>query len=43
MHVFEVVMGFGYLLVIWWVLSNIADDKEENAQREASGKVDKES
>ena len=43
MHVFEVGMGFGYLLVIWWVLSNIADDKEGKAQREASRKVDKES
>ena len=29
MHVFEVVMGFGYLFVIWWVLSNMVDDKEE--------------
>ena len=30
MHVFEVVMGFGYLFVVRWVLSNLADDEEEN-------------
>jgi hypothetical protein len=29
MHVFEAGLGFGYLFVIWWVLSNLADDKEE--------------
>jgi hypothetical protein len=43
MHVFEVVMGFGYLFVVWWVLSNTADDKEEKAQRRDFAKVDKES
>ena len=42
MHIFEVVMGFGYFFVVWWVLSNIADDKEENAPRDLA-KVDKES
>jgi len=42
MHVFEVGLGFGYLLVVWWVLSNIADDIEENAPRDLP-KVDKES
>jgi len=42
MHVFEMGLGFCYLLVICWVLSNIADDKEEKAQRD-SEKVDKES
>ena len=41
-HVYEVVMGFGYLYVIWWVLSNIAHDEEEKAPRDAP-KVDKES
>ena len=43
MHIFEAGLGAGYLFVIWWVLSNIADDKEEKGQREASGKADKES
>ena len=42
MHVFEAAMGFGYLLIIWWVLSNIADDKEGKAPRDLP-KVDKES
>ena len=42
MHVFEVVMGFGYLFVVWWVLSNIADDEEGKAPR-GLAKVDKES
>ena len=32
MHTFETVMGFVYLFVVLWVLSNIADDKEEKAQ-----------
>ena len=41
-HVFEVVMGFGYLFVVWWVLSNLADDIEENAPRDLP-KVNKES
>ena len=41
-HVYEVVMGFGYLFVIWWVLSNLADDEEEKAPRDFP-KVDKES
>ena len=42
MHVFEVVMGFGYLFVVWWVLSNIADDEKGKAPRDLA-KVDKES
>ena len=42
MHVFEVVMGLGYLFVVWWVLSNIADDEEGIAPRDLA-KVDKES
>ena len=42
MHVFEVVMGFGYLFVVWWVLSNIADDEEGKAPRDLA-KVGKES
>ena len=42
MHVFEVVMGFGYLFVVWWVLSNIADGEEGKAPRDLA-KVDKES
>ena len=42
MHVFEVVMGFAYLFVVWWVLSNLADDIEENAPRDLP-KVNKES
>jgi hypothetical protein len=33
MHVFEVMLGFGYFLTIWWVLSNMVDDKEEQAPR----------
>ena len=41
MHVFEVVMGFGYLFVVWWVLSNLADDEEEKAPRDDIPKVDK--
>ena len=41
MHVFEVVMGFGYLFVVWWVLSNLADDEEGKAPRDIP-KVDKE-
>jgi hypothetical protein len=43
MHVFEMgVSGVAYLFVIWWVFSNLADDKEEKTQRDF-GKVDKES
>jgi len=42
MHVFEVGLGAGYVFVIWWVLSNIADDKEGKAPRDLP-KVDKES
>jgi hypothetical protein len=42
MLVFEVVMGFGYLFVVWWVLSNLPDDEEESAPRDTP-KVDKES
>jgi hypothetical protein len=41
-HVFEVVMGFGYLFVVLWVLSNLADDEEEKAPRDFP-KVEKES
>ena len=41
-HIFEVVMGFGYLFLDWWVLSNLADDEEEKAPRDLA-KVDKES
>ena len=41
-HVFEIVMGFGYLFVVLWVLDNIADDEEEKAPRDIP-KVDKES
>jgi len=40
-HIFEVVMGFGYLFVVWWVLFNLADDEEEKAPRDIP-KVDKE-
>jgi len=43
MHTFEMVMGFVYLFVVLWVLSNIADDKEETAQSRDFPKVDKES
>ena len=42
MLVFEVVMGLGYLYVVLWVLSNVADDEEENAPRDIP-KVDNES
>ena len=42
MHVFEAGLGVGYLFIIWWVLSNMAEDKEQKAQRD-SEKVDKES
>jgi len=42
MHIFEMGLGLAYLFVIWWVLSNLAYDKEEKAQR-GSGKADKES
>ena len=42
MHVFEVVMGFGYLFVVWWVLSNLADDEEGKAPKDFP-KVNKES
>jgi hypothetical protein len=41
-HVFEVVMGFGYLFVVLWVLSNLEDDEEEKVPRDFP-KVDKES
>jgi hypothetical protein len=41
-HVFEIVMGFVYLFVVLWVLSNLADDEEEKAPRDIP-KVDKES
>jgi hypothetical protein len=41
-HVFEVVMGFGYLFVVLWVLSNLEDDEEEKVPRDIP-KVDKES
>ena len=40
---FEVAMGFVYLLVVLWVLDNIADNTEGNAQRRDLPKVDKES
>jgi hypothetical protein len=43
MVVFEVAMGFVYLLVVLWVLDNIADNTEGNAQRRDLPKVDKES
>ena len=42
MQVFEVGMGFVYLFVVWWVLSNLADDEEANAPRDIP-KVEKES
>ena len=35
MHVLEMgVLGFTYLFVIGWVLSNLADDKEVKTQRD---------
>src|SRR5215204_3921204 len=34
MHVFEVGMVFGYLFVVWWVVSNLADDEEGKAPRD---------
>ncbi len=35
MHVLEMgVMGLTYLLVVVWVLSNLADDKEVKTQRD---------
>jgi len=42
MHVFEVGMVFGYLFVVWWVVSNLADDEEGKAPRDLA-KADKES